>query len=314
MEVGGYPQLWQAPAQAGAAVSPGASPGAGGAIYPAAATSGASATAPRGGYAQAAFGSPGAGAALRQYGAQAPAPPPPQHNGDGLYGGGSPQAHDAMKLRVFEQRLADLEARLGDVEQRDEASWRAVNGQVDKLREAVDTQQKTHDVLDERKAKELQLLESTLQVELGAEKQERREVETCMLRQIDERLSQLREDVVVDVRRREDGLTQRHDEISTSIESLGAKIDRTRQLGDDRCAQVASMLREEVARLSNMLGMERKLREETESTMCKMLEDMCIKLEREIERERRERERAEEGLLRLLDDTCSRVETSLRHH
>eukprot|EP00756_Hemistasia_phaeocysticola_P024341 Hpha_TRINITY_DN15945_c1_g4::TRINITY_DN15945_c1_g4_i1::g.75419::m.75419 len=282
-------------------VSPGASPGVGGAIYPAAAAAGMPLDYGGGSPQGILHSSPGSG---RGYD---PAPRYVQHDG-----GGSPQGQDVVKFRVLEQRLADLEARLADAEQREDGSWRNVHGQVDKLREALDTQQRTRDVLDDRKNKELQLLESTMQTELSAEKQERREVEQLMLRQIDERIAQLRDDVLVDARRREGDIALRNEEISRSIEALAVKIDRTQQLGDERCSKVADMLREEVGRLSNILGIEKKMRETTEATMFKMLEEMCVKLQKEIALERKEREKAEEGLLRLLEDTCANVESSMR--
>jgi len=74
-----------------------------------------------------------------------------------------------------------LEARLAEAEKRDELSWQTVNGQVEQLKDTLDAQQQTREALDERKAKELQLVENTLNVELSAEKQERREVEALML-------------------------------------------------------------------------------------------------------------------------------------
>ena len=229
--------------------------------------------------------------------------------GQSLVSGGADDNH--MKLRVFDQRLGELEQRLVDVEKKDEGTWRGMGLQVDGLKESLFQQQKARDGVEERKAKELKLLESTLQVELSAEKQERREVEQLMMRQIEDKLNQLHSDVHAEGRRRETDTQQRQTELQRAIQTLGTKIDQTKAVSDERLTKISDVLKEEVARLTSILSLEKQMRETTEVTMFKMLEDMCAKLQKEIAIERKEREKAEETLLGVLEDACSRAEGGL---
>ncbi|KAJ9450245.1 hypothetical protein DIPPA_26946 [Diplonema papillatum] len=61
------------------------------------------------------------------------------------------------KIRNFEQRLVELENRLGDVEKRDEGSVRGVQMQIDGLKDALTQQQRARETLEDRKSKEVKL-------------------------------------------------------------------------------------------------------------------------------------------------------------
>ncbi|KAJ9450246.1 hypothetical protein DIPPA_26942 [Diplonema papillatum] len=216
------------------------------------------------------------------------------------------------KIRNFEQRLVELENRLGDVEKRDEGSVRGVQMQIDGLKDALTQQQRARETLEDRKSKEVKLLENTLKLELDTEKQERREVEQLMVSQIEDRLAQLHKDVHSDGKRREVDANQRAAELQRVIDSLSTRINQTKTVSEERIEKISKVLNDEVSRLTSILSLEKQMRETTEVTMFRMLEDMCAKLQKEIAVERQERKESEETLLKLLEDTCGRAEASLR--
>merc|ERR1711881_778648 len=77
----------------------------------------------------------------------------------------------------------------------EETKFKLLKDQITKLQEGLATERIAREILDERKAKELKLVENNVQLDLNVEKQNRKDNETKIQKHIDEKVFALRLDL-----------------------------------------------------------------------------------------------------------------------
>lgn len=221
------------------------------------------------------------------------------------------QSHRETKRTLLLATIRSAEDALARTEISIEGSFKLTQDRIAKLHEAAASERAALEVLDERKAKELQLMESTYELESGAEKQERIESEDKLERIISERLDGLQTELAQECqnRAREGGDAVRH--LNAEVHKLREAFEAERAGVEDIGERLLADLTGELRGVEELLAAETKVREETEKTMLKIIEESSSKLTSESQASRRDREESHEGLLRVLEQTCIAVEQSL---
>ena len=84
-------------------------------------------------------------------------------------------------------RIHELEEKVQALEEKHETEAVQTSQAMTKLRDALETEQVSREILDERRGKELKKIESSITLDLNFERQGRQEDEARILKQLDER-------------------------------------------------------------------------------------------------------------------------------
>jgi len=95
----------------------------------------------------------------------------------------------------FEVKVRQLDDKITKNHQLSEEKFKIIKDQIGKLQEGMATEIIAREILEERKNKEIKLVENNIALELNVERQTRREMETRIAKKLDEKVYALRLDV-----------------------------------------------------------------------------------------------------------------------
>ncbi|KAG9397592.1 hypothetical protein J8273_0722 [Carpediemonas membranifera] len=218
-----------------------------------------------------------------------------------------------------QHRRAESELKIRQLDERIDRLYSAEISPASKIRDAIGhlqetlaSQQVNREMMDEQQTKELRLVESSVAMDLQAERQQRKELESKVIKSIDEACFGVRLEVAKGHKGTEEDFERTQAEIRERAARLAASQKDERALRDEKYQRTIRKYSEDLVLLQGTMKAEQKVREETEQTMFKMLEDVATRMTADVAQEREERQQTEETLLRLLEQTCQSVETSLR--
>lgn len=216
------------------------------------------------------------------------------------------------RAEVFQSKLKNLEGRVQNSSVSTEAKFKLLKDQISKLGETMSSERLARELLDEKKTKELKLVENNLLIDLNILKQSRKEHEGKVVKSLDEKLYGLRLELAKEKKFREEVAETQSQCIEDNLSKLTNFVENEAVTREESCARLNQHVQEEILKIEDSVHIERKEREEVNGSMLKMLEDMQDRLLQEITFERQERQSTEETLLKLLEETCLRVENALR--
>lgn len=216
------------------------------------------------------------------------------------------------RIESFQAKLKGLESKIDGSSLNFENKFKTLRDQLNKLSSTLASERASKDFLDERKTKELKLVENSLQIDLNLLKQGRKESEVKTLKFLEEKLYPIKLDMSKERKIRGEVYDQQSSQLSASIERLHSVVEEESSNRQEGLENLNNQILEEFQKFEEESMTERREREEANSALNKMLEDMQERLLQELITERNERENTEEILLKLLEETCQRVETSLR--
>lgn len=222
------------------------------------------------------------------------------------------EADKSVKNESLDIKTKHLEDKVGKNQSVNDERFRLLKDQVAKLQEGIATEIIAREILDERKTKEIKLVENNINLELNVEKQNKREVEQRIAKKVDEKIYSLRLDIAKEQKSKDDTIDKQIRLINEELGSIQGDLEAEKRAREETSEKLIKRLGEEIINFQETLAGERKVREETENVLFKMLEDIGSKLQGEINTERGSREKAEEQMLRLLEETCARLENNLR--
>lgn len=109
--------------------------------------------------------------------------------------------------------------------QKDDQQFKHLKDSLAKMVEGVQSEQLARDLLDEKKTKEIKLVENNMNIELNIEKQNRRESEAKISKIIDERLYAIRLDLAKEKKIREEAQDQNYAAFGDSIRRLQEDLE-----------------------------------------------------------------------------------------
>lgn len=211
----------------------------------------------------------------------------------------------------IEQMVTALDQRVTHVHQAEDARIRMLEDQVQRLAEALQAMRVAREIHDERRLKEIRMIESNALLDLGNARQARQDLEFRSEELGSQRLQELREELA---RHREQQSALQTDysrELSDEVDRISTLLEEQRNTRVDYGDRIAQSLEGEFQKVQEAIVSEQKLRFEAEGTMLRMVEDVCSRMRGEIQQERGEREVVQSKLLGLLEDTCNRIEGSI---
>ena len=101
--------------------------------------------------------------------------------------------------------------------------------QIGKLQEGMATEIIAREILDERKTKEIKLVENNIALELNVEKQSRKEIEQRITKKVEEKIYSLRVDVAKEQKANDELLERQTSEISDQIQTIQNDLENERR-------------------------------------------------------------------------------------
>jgi len=99
-----------------------------------------------------------------------------------------------------------------------------------KIQEGIATEVIAREILEERKEKELQLVENNIALELNVAKQERKETAQEALRKVDEKIQAVKLDVITEERERIEEIERQHRIISDQVVSFEKELNEEKRI------------------------------------------------------------------------------------
>lgn len=206
--------------------------------------------------------------------------------------------------------VAALEQRVTQVSQAESARLRMLADHSQRLLENLHAMRVAREIQEERRHKELRMLEGNVTLDLHKAKEEREEMAARLEEKGARCLSEMKESVRT-------MRLQRDAECEDHTRKIGEDVFRIRGiLEEQRVARaqygerIGASLEGECRRMQGEIVAEQKLRFEAEGSMLRMVEDVCSRMRADIQQERLQREAVQGKLLGLLEETCSRIESS----
>ncbi|GKT34383.1 Endoplasmic reticulum transmembrane helix translocase [Aduncisulcus paluster] len=195
------------------------------------------------------------------------------------------QRRDAIetKLKVLDEKLS--RSQLSEA-----AKLKLLKDQIGKLQEALATERVSREILDERKKKELGLVESSITLDLNVERQQRKDGEAKLMKSIEERVFAVRLELVKEKKAREEAEERQTREVSEEVGRIADALEQERRTRKEKYSALVRKLQDEISKLQ---------------------EDVSANIQVEIDKEKEDREGTEETILKLLEETVVGVEHGL---
>jgi hypothetical protein len=188
--------------------------------------------------------------------------------------------------------------------------------QMQRLMESLQAMRVAREIHDERRLKEVRMIENSLQLDLQSARQARKEIESRAEDLAAARVAELGDELRRDRVAHESVHEECSRQIGEEVSRLNAILQEQHNSRVEYGERIVSSLEGEFQKVGEAVRDEERRRNEAEGTMLRMVEDMCSGMRGEIQQERSEREAVQGKLLGLLEDTCKRIEggfsTSLR--
>jgi len=118
-----------------------------------------------------------------------------------------------------------------------EEKYKLVKEQIVKIQEGIATEVIAREILEERKEKELQLVENNIALELNVERQEIKETAQEALRKVDEKIQAVRLDVITEERERIEEIERQHRIISDQVINFEKELDEEKRLRSEEFSE-----------------------------------------------------------------------------
>jgi len=220
------------------------------------------------------------------------------------------RAQSQLSAREINKQLMVLEQRVASVTEGGDARIKLLSDHMQRLQEGLQAMRVAREIQNERRLKELKVVESSLMVDLEKLSESRYEAEArfeeegkaCLVQ-----CHQELENLYSKRRAVHDGFGR---EITDEVQRLSVLLEEQRTARMYIGERIVGNLEAEFQKVHDAVVLEQKMRFEAESTMVKMVQDVSKKLKDEVREEKEKREAVQAKLLGLLEDTCSRIEGS----
>lgn len=222
------------------------------------------------------------------------------------------EGEQTQQVEAFAQKLRALEGKIAAVSNNFSTRTNIMKDSAAKLSDELRASRTSLELLDEKKSKELKLVENNLHIDLNLLKQSRKETEGKLLRLLDEQVYSVQLDIAKERKIREQVTEQQTRQLEEHINQLNCTVQAESTAREEAAEKLAQHVQNEFGKFEEEFAVEKNNCEESVTSMIKMLGDMQERLVREVDNERQERQTTEETLLKLLEESCMRVENTLR--
>lgn len=214
----------------------------------------------------------------------------------------------------IEQMLVQLDQRVIRAFEADEGKLIMFADETSRLLEGLQALRVSREIHEERRHKNIRMMESTVLLDLSRARQAQAEVEARCEQIINARLFELRE-----VYRRENTaqeLVQQQflRDIVDEVDQLRSLLSAHTSMRGEDGERIVACLDGELQKVHDATVEEQKLRVEAQGSMLKMVDDVHTRILTEIDAERLEREAAQSKFLSVLETACLNLEALVLPH
>ena len=187
------------------------------------------------------------------------------------------------KKQLVEQRLRNFDERLKKSYQSDEATFKLLREQTQKIIDTVEEQKTEKDELAAKRRKNLKSLEQNIILEVNTQSENYIDTGNQISQNFDDKANALRGDVLGDRKEREANTTSIFSTISDEVSLIQGELFAERKNREEAYDKIIKKLGLEVLRLNDTLNQEKKIREDTHGNLRSMLAGMKSRLHGALE-------------------------------
>lgn len=217
---------------------------------------------------------------------------------------------DRTSPSQVDRMLTLMDQKVSKVQQAEQSKLQMISEQTQRLVEGLQSMAVSREILDERKTKELRMIENSLALDLNVVRQARKDAEAKCDKVMENHVGEMQNDLHQVRTMRERSFEEYDKEVADEVQRLKNELEGEKTRRDSRSQEIESHLESELGKVREAVSQEQKIRFDAEGAMLRMLEDMCVRMRGEIANERKERETMQGTLLGLLEETCQRIEHS----
>jgi hypothetical protein len=184
---------------------------------------------------------------------------------------------------LVEQRLRNFDDRLKKSYQSDEATFKLLREQTQKIIDTVEEQKTEKDELAAKRRRDLKNLEQNIILEVNTQSENYMDTGNQISQNFDDKANALRSDVLGDRKEREANTTGVFSTISDEVSLIQGELFAERKNREEAYDRIIKKLGLEVLRLNDTLNQEKKIREETHGGLRSMLAGMKSRLHGAVE-------------------------------
>jgi len=222
-----------------------------------------------------------------------------------------PPDSGARGLASLEKSIGLLDQRVQQATQADAARLRALLDESRRLLEGLEAMRAAREIHQERREKEMRLLETNAMLDLSRASQARGEMQASVARRAEtfarESLIGVREEQASLAREREACALEAGEELGR----LALALEEHRHAREECGERAQGDLQAELRKAAEAVSAEHLLRREAEGAAGRRLEEVFSSVSAAIQQERAEREAGQARMLSLLEETCGRIEGAM---
>lgn len=183
----------------------------------------------------------------------------------------------------MEQRLKNFDDKLKRSFQNDEATFKLLKEQTQKIIEGIESQRAEKEVMAQKRRKELKTLEQNIILEVTSQTGNYLESGSIISQSFEEKTGALRNDVLADRKERDATATNLLSNVSDQVSIIQGELFAEKKNREEAYDKVIKKLGLEVLRINDTLNQEKKIREESHNQLKSMLLSMRSRLTANLE-------------------------------
>lgn len=199
-----------------------------------------------------------------------------------------------MRLNILENRVHVLE---GEIQK----NTKYIKECMSRISDGVRTESTEREISDDRRGKELKIIESTLTLDLNLERANRKETEVRIMKELDERCIRL--SMEMDMCRDVKGGDIGPQEFSRIRQELEVERKQRQEFEDDMLSRIDT----EAKTLHELILTERRLREDSTKSMTDLLDNFRARFSEDLLKEQRARQASEKTMQHLIDEINRKI-------
>lgn len=178
----------------------------------------------------------------------------------------------------MEQRLRNFDEKLKKSFQNDEATFKLLKEQTQKILEGIESQRAEKEALAHKRRKELKSLEQNIILEVSTQTGNYYESGSIISQSFEEKTGALRNDVLTDRKERDATAANLLSNVSDQVSIIQGELFAEKKNREEAYDKVIKKLGLEVLRINDTLNQEKKIREESHNQLKSMLLSMRSRL------------------------------------
>lgn len=205
------------------------------------------------------------------------------------------------KYDQLTQRVNELQASVERAKSTNDGQFQQINERLEALSKDIDSEAKKLEQVFETKTTELETARTFLTDQVRTLEAERNETSKDLVKQIEDKFAQLREELNVETLRRQDEAHARQDIFDQDLPKIKTGLNAEREQTKFQLQEIENKVKSVVAALQQMLHQEKQVRTKWQTDLQGLIVEVDKRLNADLLKEKRAREQSEKQLITLLE-------------